>query len=733
MAQRNQQRTTQRESQRSTRRTSQREPQRTSARSPQHTRRPRPEQRREEPPERDRRRRRPRRQQGSGRIQAIEGLRALAIVAIMLYHLGVGWLPSGHMGVVLFLVLSGYVVTASILKTLRRDGTLALPGLWLKRVVRVWPAMALMIAVTVAACAVFNHVLLTKLKPDLVPSLFLVNNLAAILRGASYFDNLGGTSPLTHLWYLGIDIQFFIVWSMLLAVLCPKGRPNRTARITGLILAFVSVLLMAVLYDPNGDPTRVYYGPDTRAFAPLLGAWLGLAWPLGGRPLRLDAARHTVRSVPLSVLGPVGLLGLLLIMAFCPAMSPFLYRGGMALAAIFSLLLLAGILDNRLPLARALGAKPLVWLGERSFGLYLWHFPLFQLFRVSRTDTSVALVILAVVLSFACAEFSLRFVERVVAQGRVPFLPQNASGRRGTPPSSWAWIPAGMLALIVAGGVTGLLVIPDATAVPEDAIRSTGEGAATAVDLSKRQRNPSSNSNESSSSTSSGSKSSSSTKSSSKKKRSTNVSASSVSDDEPIVLTASSKSIDEGLYTPLIVADSIAGDAESYFTTYMPDGFLDSYVGRFPSQAVTTLEQYIDQDVVGDVVVVASFSNTPPTEKELDKMLDLCDGRMLFLVNVRIPESEEEQINETLEEYASSHKGVELIDWHSLSDSHDEWFYDDDTHVNEKGAPEYANLIAHSIAEAFEDAGGTVSLESDAPTNTKGSGGSKVVDPTETD
>lgn len=646
------------------------------------------------------------------------------------------WLPSGHMGVVLFLVLSGYLVTASILRSIRRGGGASLPRIWLKRVTRIWPAMALMIVFTVAACSIFNHVLLTKLRPDLLPSLLLANNLGAILRGASYFDNLGGTSPLTHLWYLGVDMQFFIVWSLLLAFLCPKGRPNRPARITALVLALVSALLMAVLFDPNGDPTRVYYGPDTRAFAPLLGAWLGLAWPLGGRPLRLDAARHTVRSAPLAVLGPVGLVGLVVIMVLSPDKSPFLYRGGMFLAAVLSLLLIAGVLERRLPLSQAFGTKPLTWIGERSFGLYLWHFPIFQLFKVGRTDTSFLLVILAVALSFACAELSLRFVERVVAQGRVPFIPQS-TGRRGTPPSAVAWVPAGALALLIAGGMTGLLVIPETTAVPQDAIRSTGEGAATAVDLSSRRRDTQTTSGDAGSKSSSdgtGSSKSDSSSSSGKKKRGqTSVSAADVDDDEPIVLTASAESVAENLYTPIIVADSVAGDAESYFTTYMPDGFLDSYVGRFPSQAVTTLEEYVDQGVVGDVVVVASFSNTPPTTKELNTMLELCDGRSLFLVNARIPEVEEEQINETLEEFAESHDDVELIDWHSYSDSHDEWFYDDDTHLNEKGAPEYANLIAHAIAQKFEEAGGTVSLESETSSSSKGSGGSKVVDPTATD
>jgi hypothetical protein len=194
--------------------------------------------------------------------------------------------------------------------------------------------MAVMCVFTVALCVIFNHVLLTKLKPDLLPSLLLSNNIAAIVRGASYFDNLGGTSPLTHLWYLGLDIQFFVVWTALCTFLSPKGRSTRICRRLALGLALVSAILMAVFFNPNGDPTRVYYGPDTRAFAPLLGAWLGLAWPLGGRPVRLtggpDEEGFSLDRLPLDILGIVGLVGLIAIMVLVPKTSPVLFWGGIS-------------------------------------------------------------------------------------------------------------------------------------------------------------------------------------------------------------------------------------------------------------------------------------------------------------------------------------------------------------------------------------------------------------------
>ncbi len=656
------------------------------------------------------------------RVESLEGLRAIAIIGIMLYHLAVPWLPSGNMGVVMFLVLSGYLVTCSILKALRREGAASLPHLWLRRLTRVWPSMALMIVVTVLACVLFNHILLTKLKPDLIPSLLLANNIGAILRGASYFDNLGGTSPLTHLWYLGVDFQFFLVWSGLLCALCPGGRINRRARITALVLALISAILMGVMYDPNSDPTRVYYGPDTRAFAPLLGAWLALAWPLGGRAQRLDSARHTVRSAPLVLIGPIALAAIVAIMVFIPATSPLLYRGGMLLAALLSTLLLAGALETDTPLARGLSARPLTWIGERSFGIYLWHFPLFELFKVTQSATSPVFVLLAIALSIGLAELSLRFVDKVVAQGQVPFIPQQTGNRRGAQPDYLAWIPAGALALVLAGAVTGLAIVPDETAVPADAIKSTGEGVAKARDLSKVKRNATTDGEEDDDSESSSSNSSKSTKSKS---------SSDEIPDGPIMLKASKKSIKDGLYTPFIVSDSVAGDADWCFAERMPDYYLDSYVGRLPTQAIPVLEGYLDQGVVGDIVVLATFSNMPATDDQMDELVELCDDREVFLVNARTLDVECEQINETIDRCAKRHNNVHVIDWHDLAVDEDDWFYTDGEHLTPDGQPEYVDFIAHEIAEAFVENGGTAESLRDAKrSGYEGAGGSKVVDPT---
>lgn len=678
------------------------------------------------------------------RIDALDGLRAIAIVAVVLYHMAVPWLPSGHMGVVMFLVLTGYLASSTVLKTIRREGSLSLPRLWGKRILRIWPSMATMIAVVVALCVAFNHILLTKLRPDLVPSLLLSNNIGAILRGASYFDNLGGTSPLTHLWYLGVDFQFFVVWTALASVLCPNGRSTHVGRTVALVLALASAVLMAVLYDPNTDPTRVYYGPDTRAFAPLLGAWLGLAWPLGGRPVRLNAARQTMRSIPLVVVSPLALIALFAIMFVVPDTSPILYRGGMFVAAGLTVLVIAGALDRRLAFSRLLSLKPLVWLGTRSYGLYLWHFPLFQLFKVTNNSTSPLMIALAVVSSLAAAELSLRLVERPLAQRQLPFVVGGGSLSDTTGPvRALAMAPVALVTIALAASITGLLTVPPETAVPDDAIKSTGVSASEAIDLSARKnakdksddssQTKSSDKSDSPNESDDSSKSSSSSKDKDEDKdkdddkdKETDKASDQDLDDLPtgsITLDASEESVSKGLYTPVIIADSVAGDADWYFSEHTPDGLLDSYVGRRPDQALSVLQGYLDQNVVGDIVILDSFSNVPANDATMQSLIEACGNRKVYLVNVRIPEVEQDQINKMLARYAEEYDNVTLIDWYSYSEGHDDWIYPDGEHLTPEGQPYYVDLITNAIAQDFAKLGGTVLDEDEAAARTTDSSG----------
>ena len=207
-------------------------------------------------------------------IPALDGLRAFAVLAVIAYHMRMPWAPGGLLGVTVFFVLSGYLITSLLLIEHDESGTIDLPRFWLRRVRRLVPAIVLVVVCTAVLCTLFNHALLTKMRPDVLPSLLFFNNWWQIFHDVSYFEALGAPSPLAHFWSLAIEEQFYLVWPVALLAALKLGARKGTVRNVVLVLAALSALEMALLFDPAADPSRVYYGTDTRAFSLLIGAWL---------------------------------------------------------------------------------------------------------------------------------------------------------------------------------------------------------------------------------------------------------------------------------------------------------------------------------------------------------------------------------------------------------------------------------------------------------------------------
>ena len=354
---------------------------------------------------------------------ALDGLRAVAVVVVMLYHGGVSWAGGGFLGVDVFFVLSGFLITSLLVQEWSRTGRIALRAFWWRRARRLLPAMMAVLA-AVAGYALLSSSSQPRLRGDSLATLGYVSNWWFIASGQSYFDQFLEPSPLRHTWSLAIEEQFYIAFPLLLIALFGRLRLGiHGVRRVLLIAALGSAALMAVVYEPMADPSRVYYGTDMRLQALLLGAALALipSVNLRATPLYSQVGGRWARLPGWGLLGWVALGGLLVMFAVARELAPWMYRGGFLLAAVLSAVLIAAVSkDPGSSLARLLAWRPLVAIGVVSYGLYLWHWPVFVAVSHDRSGLEgTALLALRFALTGLLAFLSFRFVEEPVRTQRL--------------------------------------------------------------------------------------------------------------------------------------------------------------------------------------------------------------------------------------------------------------------------------------------------------------------------
>ena len=354
---------------------------------------------------------------------ALDGLRAVAVVAVMLYHGGVSWAGGGFLGVDVFFVLSGFLITSLLVQEWSRTGRIALRAFWWRRARRLLPAM-MVVLVAVAGYALVASSSQPHLRGDSLATLGYVSNWWFIESGQSYFDQFMEPSPLRHTWSLAIEEQFYIAFPLLLVALFGRLRLGiQGVRLVLFSAALGSAALMAVLYEPLADPSRVYYGTDTRLQALLLGAVLALIPSVNfqGTPLYSQVRGRWVRLPGWGLLGWAALGGLLVMFTLARELAPWMYRGGFLLAAVLSGVLIAAVSKSpESALGRSLSWRPVVAIGVVSYGLYLWHWPVYVAVSHERTGLDgPALLALRFALTGLLAFLSFRFVEEPVRTRRL--------------------------------------------------------------------------------------------------------------------------------------------------------------------------------------------------------------------------------------------------------------------------------------------------------------------------
>jgi peptidoglycan/LPS O-acetylase OafA/YrhL len=586
-------------------------------------------------------------------MPGLDGLRAIAVLAVFVYHFhnGGGWLPGGFLGVDVFFVISGYLITSLLLSEYRKEGRVDLVRFWLRRARRLLPAVGVLIAVVMVAGAFFDFGQISTLRGQALASMAYVTNWDLILSHQSYFEEFARPSLFRHLWSLAVEEQFYLLWPIAFAFFMTRFGHKRL--VIGVIAgAIASSLLMAILFDPV-NPNRVFYGTDTRATPLLIGVALAFFW----HPERLKPKTGMLAPVALNVIGAVGLSMVVITFMTVHDYDIGLYHGGFLLLSVWTAMLIAALAHPAASIGRTIGNPGMRWLGLRSYSFYLWHWPVLELTRpgIDVPLHGPVLFALQLGLTLALADLSYRYVEQ-------PF-------RRST---SWQrpdWLRIGRVGIAV--GVTSVVLIVGWSGIvpqgrPGHLRVASANITPQAVSISPRADGPKVPS--------------------------------------PIPL-AKQRGKKAAPLPVLALGDSVMVDARSGLVRLLGGGLtLNAAVGRQPGEIIDLLHEYSAAGKLPDYVVLQLGNNGPVYGDDLVQLHEALEGvPHVFLVNVEVPRSWQGEVNSALSEAAQSWGQADLVDWHAVASSHG-GITTDGIHLTEKGIDLYSRLIASAVRDS---SGGT--------------------------
>ncbi len=611
-------------------------------------------------------------------ITELDGIRAIAVIMVLAYHLKLALFKSGFLGVTVFFVLSGYLITGILISEVEEEGTIDLKNFWLRRIRRLVPAVMSMAVVIIFVSAVVNRIIFTKGCKDFLASVLGFNNWWQIFNKISYFEAAGVPSPFTHCWSLAIETQFYLIYPLILLGIYKlaksrgEGRANRGLLFAGvtLLLALISVILMIVLFDPQQDASRVYYGTDTRAFSLLFGALLAILWEYRMVPRRLSASVNMV-------LGSVSFAVLLVMTIAINGSSNFWYRGGQFFGTILTVLMVYAVSGRKTWLSRFLSNPVLKWMGDRSYSIYLWHYPIILLISKG-IKASWWITLIEIVLSVVLSELSYRFIETPIRHGIIGEYLNILRSRPKSRQEKKRQIQVARRSLKVMAGTFVLTVslilcmifVPKKNALDtlqKREAKAKETGKMTEEQLAKQKANGSESED--------------------------TICTADLTDDEIL----------EGLNL-LLIGDSIAVDVTDDFYEIFPNSVSDTKIGRITSLGKQVLDSYIDEKKwEGEGVIFASLSNSPINGELEDIREKIGKDMPLFLTTVRIPhDTFEEESNSKIKKFVEENDHTYLIDWYAASEGHDEYFDEDDTHLLSAGAKAYAKCIKEAVLDAYK-------------------------------
>ena len=607
-------------------------------------------------------------------LPSIDSLRALAVLAVIIYHVDVNYLPGGFLGVDLFFVLSGYLISSLIIKEYRKTGSLNLYNFYIRRARRLLPAVYFMITVGLVVMVLFNEVLLRKSHLDAIFGYIYSSNWWYIFHKLDYFDSFGAQSPFKHLWSLAIEEQFYMIFPFLFLLVNGKKKSkdgtyklnkNFLYVIVGLIL--VSLIAHILLFDIN-NISRIYFGTDTRAFSLLVGVVGAILYPME----RLHSKVTPQQNMIYSVVSLVSIATLITVMIYTSEYNALLYRGGFLLVAILGLIVIISSGKQHTLMSKLLSFKPIVFIGKISYSLYLWHFPILVLTTpVSEIgNPNIFFVILRIVLTFAIAIVSYVFVETPIRKlgfkNYINLIFKKLKKRTRKSRKVYAGV-VGLVSVLFLMGIFGKSVPFISTAFVKE------------MEANKETQFVNNGNN-----------------------KDNNQEKSSDSNKDNKDNKEDKKNSDKKYSSVLVMGDSLTVDIGEKFQGLYPGAVIDGKIGRQLYVAVEEAKSYSKYNNENSAIIFQLGTNGPFTESQIEELVKEFDKADIYFVNIKVPRAWEKTVNAALKETQEKHSNVKIIDWYSVANSSKDLFEPDRVHLNQTGIAEMVTLIEKNLKRPVE-------------------------------
>ena len=584
-------------------------------------------------------------------IAPIDGLRALAVTAVILYHLGINWIPGGFLGVDLFFVISGYVITRLLLDSILSKGALDLREFYLARVRRLLPPVLFMLTGTTFLIAAWKPDAIHRFLSDLPYVLTGSENWHLVAVHQDYFQAIGRPPLLQHTWSLGVEIQFYILWPLILLLILKYLGKKRVAQ-ASLVIAFISGLALFI-YSLRVDSSstnqisHIYFGTDTHSLGLFLGAALAVSWVPANLSKNIsERAQDFVDGI-----GVVGLLGLLCTFFFIDESNAALYRVAFPLAALFGVAIITSLVHPASRFAPLMSTRPLVWIGQRSYGIYLWHWVVFQVTRpnVDLAGANWAINAARILIVIALADISLRWIEIPIRRGVLSTWIRGLKYRtKSTRRKQKLWIISATIALLFSTSAASW------AAWMEDYNRTSGGSGNSTVGVFTHNQ----------------------------------------SDSSVISNSTTNSNKKTGLW---VTGDSIILGIRDKLQSHFPIELINARVGR----QIGELIQVVQSDKVGlasSTVIFDIGNNNHLTESDVRTLFDLLKNQPhMIVVNTAVPRPWRDDNNRIISAVVADYPQAHLVDWASLSFGHPEYFAPDGVHLSDTGGDVYVGAILEAL------------------------------------